>query len=98
MVSRINLQEELKRLCNNVYFKPPSNMSYPAIKYEFSGYSTKKANDNIYLADKRYTVTIIDPNPDSKIPDEFLIKFPKCSFDRAFKSDNLMHWVFTLYY
>lgn len=76
---------------------PSTKMSYPCIRYELAGYDVKHANDSKYLKRDRYTVTIIDKDPDSKIPDK-LLAMPYCGFDRAYTQDNLNHWVFTLYY
>ncbi len=83
----------------NVYFQPPESLKlkYPCIVYERSGIRTDKANNGKYLANKRYTVTIIDEDPDSEIPEKILA-LQYCSFDRHFISENLNHDVFTLYF
>ena len=52
--------------------------------------------NNSYLHTKRYQVTVIDKDPDSLIP-ERILSLPFCSFNRSFTSDNLNHWVFSLY-
>jgi len=81
----------------HVYFQPPTLMLYPCILYaQYSG-KTQFADNDPYNHRKRYTVTAIDKNPDSLIPDE-LAKLSTCVFDRHFTSDNLHHWVFNLYY
>lgn len=84
---------------NYVYFQPPESLKlhYPCIIYELSDDSVIHADDDKYLRKKRYTVTVIDKNPDSIIPDE-IIKLRYCNFDRFFISDNLNHFAFTLYY
>ena len=63
-----------------------------------------KLNDNInvsneisILADRKYLVTVIDKNPDSSFID-IVAKLPTCRFVRHYKSDNLNHYVFTLYF
>ena len=56
----------------------------------------KYANNDKYIHNNSYTVTLIDSDPDSIIVDEIL-KLPFTSFDRQFKSDNLNHFVFTIY-
>ena len=84
---------------DNVYFQPPPNiqMKYPAIRYELSGINVGHADDRPYRTAKKYTVTIIDRNPDSVLPD-LMMALPFCSFDRHYAADNLNHWVFTLFY
>lgn len=83
----------------NCYFSPPSTkrMKYPCIVYELSGIRSDFADNLSYRSAKRYTVTVIDENPDSEIPNQIL-NLPHCVFDRAFPSDGLNHFVFTLYY
>ena len=82
-----------------VYFQPPESikMQYPCIVYNRSSADSKYANNQLYLNKKRYTVTVIDKNPDSPIPDK-IGRLPLCRFDRHFASDSLNHDVYTLYY
>ena len=91
MASRLNLQKELEELLGsrNVYFQPPSSvqMKYPAIRYSLSTLQNSKA----------YELILIDPDPDSIFIDK-LLRLPYCRFDRCYPSDNLNHYVFTLYY
>lgn len=101
MGSRLDLQNILELLLGNtnVYFQPPPSfqMSYPCIVYNRSDIDTAFANNQPYKHEKQYTVTVIDANPDSLIPDK-VAALPRCSFDRAFKTDQLNHDVFTLIY
>ena len=92
-----------KTLCDilgtkNVYFQPPENIkiNYPAIVYSFDNIKDKKANNGVYLINKRYMVTLIDRNPESPLMDK-LIMLPKCRFSRNYQSDNLYHYVFEIY-
>lgn len=98
---RKDLGEMLRDILGSseVYFQKPSNvrMSYPCILYEHSSSDTQFANNNPYIVLKRYTITVIDTNPDSDIPDK-VSKLPRCISDRNFVSDNLHHWVFNLYF
>lgn len=101
MASRLDLHE---LLCNvlgtrNVYFQPPESvkMQYPCIVYKRSAVNTQFADNELYMHKKRYTVTVIDKNPDSEIPDK-VASIPMCVFDRHFTSDNLNHDVFSIYY
>jgi hypothetical protein len=98
---RLELHEILKDLIDpyEVYYQPPSsfNLTYPCIIYELEKIKTDYADSIMYKNKKRYSVTVIDKNPDSEIPNKVL-ELAYCSFDRSFKSDNLNHFVFTLYY
>ena len=102
MASRLELHEELCVLLGsrNVYFQPPESLKlkYPGIVYYRSGVSKLNADDRMYKNTTEYTITIIDSNPDSEIPDQILNHFPMCRFDRSYTSDNLNHYVLTLYY
>src|SRR5688572_2868431 len=96
---RIELQETLQLLAANVYFQPPTNlqMNYPCIRYERSDIDTDHADNKPFNHRKRYTVTVIDKNPDSEIPDN-VAKLPTASFDRHYVAENLNHDVFTLFF
>lgn len=96
------LHEILKALNiseKNCYFSPPNGiqLNYPCILYELSNANAQYADNQKYLVDMRYVVTVIDRSPDSKLRDAIL-ELPKCSFDRSFTSENLNHYVFTLYF
>lgn len=93
------LEDILGEHKGNCYFEPPDGMemNYPCIIYELSNALVQHADNFPYLIDKRYILTVIDRDPDSEIRDRVL-ELPKCSFDRAFTSDNLNHYVFTLYF
>lgn len=101
MASRLELQKALETLMSNrnVYFQPPASnkMSYPAIRYSLKDIDKKEANDLPYMQTKAYELILIDSNPDSKFVDK-ISSMSKCSFDRHYVSDNLHHYVFTLYY
>lgn len=83
----------------NCYFDPPAtiHMKYPCIRYSYSNDMDQFADNRHYLKNKRYIITIIDENPDSKIPDR-LKELHYCSSDRNYAMDGLNHFVFTLYY
>lgn len=101
MDRRLELQSKLEELlCSkSVYFQPPSSvrLKYPCIIYSLSDIDVKRTNNHLYLSKKSYTVTIIDEDPDSVIPDK-IFELPLCRFDRFYTVDNLNHWVFNLYY
>ena len=102
MASRIDLHNELCTLLGsrNVYFQPPETikMSYPCIVYHRDDVETEHADDRIYKHRNRYTITVIDSDPDSKTPDMIMLHFMMCRFDRSFVFDNLNHTNLILYY
>lgn len=101
MNTRLELQSILEDLLGsrNVYFQPPEDLKlqYPAIVYARSRIENNHANDGVYIQSLQYELTVIDANPDSEIPLR-VSRLPKCRPDREFKSDNLNHSVFTLYF
>ena len=96
---RFELHDLLLSICPNCYFSPPANkkMEYPCIKYDRVNNKIQYATNNPYIITTRYSLTVIDPDPDSEIVPE-IEKLPMCTFDRHYESDNLNHDVFTIYY
>jgi hypothetical protein len=101
MDRRLELHEKLCQVLGSrhVYYQPPENlkMQYPCIVYERSRIDPRFADNRPYSLSKRYSVTVIDQDPDSEIPDR-LAAFPLCTFDRPFTTEDLHHSVFTMYY
>ena len=99
MGSRLDFQVVLSGLAPNVYFQPPSSiqMSYPCIIYQRALFDINHADNTPYSHKKGYTVSVIDKNPDSVIPDSVGM-LESASFDRQYMSDGLYHDVFTVYY
>lgn len=101
MRSRLELQTILEEILGSqeVYFQPPASvsMTYPAIVYSRSDIDSRFANNNPYALTTAYMVTVIDKNPDSKYVKKIAM-LPMCSYDRSYRSDNLNHDVFTLYF
>lgn len=97
--TRLMLHSQLKEFVNNVYFSPPTglHMDYPCIKYNLVNQQTDSADNIKYIVQDRYSLTLIDPDPDSVIKDKIL-KLPYCSLDRPYTANNLNHFVFTLYW
>lgn len=95
---RLDLSAELHKICSNVYFQPPETvkLKYPCIIYQRSDSWINSADNIPYIALKGYSVTVIDMNPDSLIPDQ-VEALPYCRFDRPATVDNLYHWYFTLF-
>lgn len=96
---RVELQTLLQSLTDHVYFQPPTNtrISYPCIVYERDVAESLAADNATYRYTKRYLVTVIDPNPDSDIPDK-VAALPLTRHNRFFTADNLNHDVFFLYF
>lgn len=101
MANRLDLQALLEDLLGsrNVYYQPPESvkMNYPAIVYALEDIENTFADNGVYLSNCKYLVTVIDKNPDSSFID-IVAKLPTCRFVRSYKSDNLNHYVFTLYF
>ena len=99
MASRLDLQSLLETLLGskNVYFQPPPSykISYPCIVYSLKNIRSKFADNITYRYLKEYTVTVIDANPDSEIPEKVL-NLKRASFDRRFSPDGLNHDVFNI--
>lgn len=101
----MNRREELHEiLCEalgsrNVYFQPPESikMQYPAIVYSRDDIDNNFANNSVYMQSLAYSVIVIDSDPDSEVVDR-VSKLPRCQYDRHYKSDNLNHDIFTIYY
>lgn len=83
----------------NAYFQPPESvrMNYPAIVYELADIPSLYANNRVYLSGQKYTVTLIDKDPESPLVGK-VAALPTCKFNRPYQADNLNHWVFTLHY
>lgn len=99
---RLEFNAELEAIpgVRKAYFQPPPSvkMIYPCIVYSADAPRTDKADDQNYLVHDQYSVTVIDPDPDTKIPDILVRKFSKCTPERNFTSQNLNHYNFTIYY
>jgi len=101
MGARTDLQSLLETLLGsrNVYFQPPPTlqMKYPCIVYNLDDMDSKFANNYPYAVERRYSLTVIDADPDSLILDK-VVMLQKCIFNRHFVADNLNHNIFILYF
>ena len=101
MQNRADLQALFEEILEspNVYFQPPDSkrLDYDCIVYSLSNRRERRANNKVYKHEIAYTVTVIYRNPDSELPRK-ISELPMCSFDRAYKANNLNHEVFTLYW
>lgn len=101
MASRLKLQALLEETLGsrNVYFQPPESikMNYPAIVYSLDNIENVYADDGVYLSPRVYQITLIDRNPDSDSIGK-LASLKSCRFVRHYKSDNLNHYVYRIYF
>lgn len=102
MEKRLRLHNVLKTIpeVEGLYHQRPSTirMKFPAIVYSEEGEKTTYADNKRYVSHTRYTLTVIDKNPNSVIPNRIFEKFSYCSSDRNYIADGLYHFVFTIYY
>lgn len=98
---RLELQTLLEEVLgtSEVHFQPPPTISlrYPCIVYELSGMEPTFADDKLYGNRRKYTVIVIDRDPDSVLPDRVSL-LPLCKLDRPYSANNLYHFAFTIYY
>lgn len=99
---RMELQNVFEELLGNknVYFQPPETIKlrYPCIIYERAVDDTKHADDGLYFHKRKYSVMLIDSDPDSVYPDK-LIRLPYCSQSgNPFTRDNLNHYNYNIYF
>lgn len=101
MATRLALQKKLEELLGskNVYYEPPENLKldYPCFVYMLDDVYRRSADNIGYTIQNRYRITLIDRLPDNPVRDK-LLELPRCEFDRPYKSDNLEHYVFTIYW
>lgn len=97
MATRLELHEKLKAIVPNVYYQPPESIKivYPCIIYDLARDDALHADNAVYKRWKRYSVTLIDRNPDSLLPDQFSDAF-NAGMERHYTSDNLHHYSYTI--
>lgn len=99
MADRTDLQTILEGILgsDHVYFQPPETfkLSYPCIVYSRTDIDTRFADNLPYSHTKEYTLTVMDRDPDSNIPNR-IADLPKCRFDRHYAANQLNHDVFTI--
>jgi hypothetical protein len=101
MGTRLELQTVLEGLQSgvSVYFQPPSNvtMFYPAIVYNRDYQAAQFADNRPYSRKIRYQITVIDPDPDSLIPDK-VAELPMARYVRHYTTENLNHDIYDVYF
>lgn len=102
MASRIQLNNELEELLgsDHVYFQPPATvkMAYPCIRYTLEADRVDHADDISYNRTHRYSVIVIDKDPDRLIYERLIKHFQYCRLSRVYCAENLNHYVLELYY
>lgn len=99
--SRIKLSNTLHSILrnDNIYYQPPESvkLKYPCIIYSRSDINATKADNINYHNSYFYNIILISKTVD---PAEIssLMSLPGISFDRMYISDNLYHYVFTIFY
>lgn len=97
---RIDFHNELLKFCPNVYFQPPENlkMKYPCIVYSRSTDFTIRSNDILYLATRRYDLTLIGFKVTDETCDRIREYFPMCDITQHYVADNLNHTKIKVYF
>lgn len=98
---RIKFHNKLKEVLgnNNVYYNPPSTtkLQYPCIIYNLNDIRTNKANNNVYLLDHVYQVTLIGTKVTDDTKDKILTEIPYSNFNRSYINNGLYHYVYTIF-
>lgn len=100
MKTQVELHNELLKVLPNCYFQPPESikLKYPCIVYNLETVDTDHADDIRYRNHKRYSLTLIERDPNSKHFEEILDNFQYIRHDRRYIADNLTHDAFVLFY
>lgn len=106
MTKRLQLGEKLHQILkennypDNVYFQSPTTvqMKYPCIRYSREDIPAWYADDIRYIEKDKWTLIVIDPNPDSLIPKILLKSFSMISYGKPYTAENLNHYPLTLYF
>lgn len=99
MSRRKALDDQLRALCENVYYQPPASikMKYPCFRYNLANIFAKEADNMGYIVLDRYTVIYITKDPDDEVPHRLLETIQKANYDRNYCLDGLYHHVFSIY-
>ncbi len=101
MSRRLELHNILKSIpgVKKAYFQPPESVKlvYPCIVYDRINEQSLFADNNRYTMWNGYDLLVIDPNPDTEIPDRIL-QLPYTRLDRTYTKDNLNHYAIRLYF
>ena len=83
----------------NVYFQPPENIKigYPCIIYSQSGYDIDRADNTAYRITPAYTIMYVSKKYDTTMVPKILTLL-NGRFDTSYISDNLYHYVITIFF
>lgn len=83
----------------NVHFQPPQTirLTYPCIIYSRGNANVLYANNKKYKNKDRYTVLLIERDPDSSLRDS-ISEIPYSTEEPTYRADNLYHRPFTIYF
>lgn len=101
-MTRVELGKKLEEILGSdqVYFQPGTNTKfnhYPAIVYQFEGFSDRYAGNKRYISYGRYTVTHIYRNVKESLKDVFMDSFPFITFEDELRADGLYNDVYTIF-
>jgi hypothetical protein len=100
---RLKFQTLLEELSGygeaNVHFQPPSKteLNYPCIVYGMAAPDVKHADNQPWRHTPGYQVTVISRKPEESVLAKFAA-LPLCKFSTAFKTDNLNHTVYNIFF
>lgn len=101
MSKRLELHKILSGIPNvkRCYFSPPEGFSmiYPCIVYRLTDKDVSFSDNLGYIKKDRYTVIVVDSDPDSEIPDKIL-DLPYSTSERNYVYDGLYHFVHIVYF
>lgn len=99
--TRLDFQRILETVLGsrNVYFQPAENVSlkYPCITYKLLDVPEKYADNEKYIRNYKYKVTLIHQDPDNDIVNKIL-NLKQAKFENHFSTQGLNHYVFNIYY
>lgn len=98
MDRRLVLDQILRQIVGangHVYYQTPSRLEYPCILYKPPKVLNKHADNSVYLQQRKYTITVIDWDPESEIAEQ-VSKLSGCAHDRNYTAEGLNHFVYTL--
>lgn len=100
--TRLDLHYELESIegVREAYFQPPPSLKlvYPCIVYQRDEAWVRHADNWPYHEYEQYSVTVIDPDPETDIPQKLRHKFQMCRPGRPYTANNLNHYPHSLFY
>lgn len=98
-----DLQKELQTLMGpevKVYYQPPENkkLQYPCVIFDLNDAYSIHADNIPYLKVKRYSITLITLDADNEEYVDKLLSLARCSMERSFINERLVHVLFNAYY